>query len=108
MPCMAPSPLHLAFDGGTVVVTGGTPDSLAALPGVRPDPRFGGHRAEARGYRALVEHLRNRRIPYSDAARAWQPTPWPLRTGRKPFPHQAEALEAWWQQGGRGVVVLPT
>jgi sugar phosphate isomerase/epimerase len=31
-----------------------------------------------------------------------------LRTSRDPFPHQTEALTAWWGAGGRGVVVLPT
>src|SRR5207302_10315488 len=66
------------------------------------------YRAEARAYRALVEHLRRNRIAYQDQARAYQPTPWPLRSSRDPFPHQTEALDAWWRQGGRGVVVLPT
>ena len=27
---------------------------------------------------------------------------------KDPFPHQVEGLEAWWNAGGRGVVVLPT
>ena len=27
---------------------------------------------------------------------------------KKPFPHQAEALAAWWAAGGRGIVELPT
>ncbi|HZY90106.1 MAG TPA: DEAD/DEAH box helicase, partial [Gemmataceae bacterium] len=53
-------------------------------------------------------HLRRERIPYEDRARAWQPVEWRLRTSRDPFPHQREALEAWWSAGGRGVVVLPT
>jgi superfamily II DNA or RNA helicase len=105
---MDPATLRLAFDRGTLVVTGAPPERLAALPGLQPDPRAGVHRAEARHYRALVEHLRRHRIPYEDRARTYQPTPWPLRTSRDPFPHQTEALEAWWKAGGRGVVVLPT
>src|SRR5262245_38343966 len=105
---MEPAPLHLAFDGGTLVVSGDDPTVLAALPGVRVDPRSGGHRAEARCYRAIVEYLRERRIPYRDEARAYQPTPWPLHSRREPFPHQTEALETWWRKGARGVVVLPT
>src|SRR5262245_19275582 len=100
--------IHLTFDGGTLVVTGATPERLAALPGCRLDPRSGGYRAEARCYRALVEYLRQHRLPYKDEARAYQPTGWRLRSQRQPFPHQAEALETWWAQGGRGVVVLPT
>jgi superfamily II DNA or RNA helicase len=101
-------PIHLAFDGGTLLVSGAAPERLAELPGCRLDPRTGTYRAEARCYRAIVEHLRRLRLPYQDEARAYQPTPWPLRTSRDPFPHQTEALETWWQKGGRGVVVLPT
>jgi superfamily II DNA or RNA helicase len=105
---MEPQPIHLTFDGGTVVVAGGTPDYLATLPGCRFDPRSGSYRAEARAYRTLVEHLRQHRVAYRDEARRWEPTPWPLRISRPPFPHQTEALETWWQKGGRGIVVLPT
>jgi superfamily II DNA or RNA helicase len=100
--------VHLAFEGGTLVLSGAAPERLAALPGVRPDPRTGVHRAEARHYRAIVERLRQERVAYQDEARAYEPATWPLRTTRDPFPHQTEALEAWWQAGGRGVVVLPT
>jgi superfamily II DNA or RNA helicase len=100
--------IHLVFEGGTLVVSGVDPERLAALPGCRPDPRSGGYRAEARHYRAIVEHLRRCQWPYQDDARLYQPTPWTLRTSRDPFPHQSEALEAWWHNNGRGVVVLPT
>src|ERR1700675_5083507 len=100
--------IHLAFDGGTLVVTGPDPERLAALPYIQRDARTNVHRAEAIHYRALVEHLRREKIPYTDAARAYQPTPWPLRTSRDPFPHQTEALQTWWTTGGRGIVVLPT
>src|SRR5688572_22739322 len=102
------SPVQMFFEGGTLRVCGATPERLAALPGCRFDPRSAGYRAEARHYRALVEHLRRHQLPYTDEARAYQPTPWPLRSSRPPFPHQTEALEAWWAAGGRGVVVLPT
>src|SRR5205809_5397530 len=100
--------IHLTFDGGTLVVAGAAPERLAALPGCRLDPRSGSYRAEGRHYRALVEHLRRERVPYRDEARQYQPTTWTLHGGREPFPHQTEALETWWGQGGRGVVVLPT
>jgi superfamily II DNA or RNA helicase len=108
MTLMSDSPVRLAFDGGTLVLTGATPEELAALPHVQLDSRAGVHRAEGRFYRPLVEHLRAHAIPYADEARAYQPTPWPLRTSRDPFPHQTEAVQAWWRAGGRGVVVLPT
>ncbi len=108
MPGMADDSIHLRFDGGTLVLTGGGQELLGTLPGSRLDPRSGLFRAEARHYRAIVEHLRARRMGYVDEARAYRPTPWPLRTSRAPFPHQTEALDAWWQAGGRGIVVLPT
>src|SRR5262245_44391155 len=98
----------LKFDAGTLVACGAPPEQLLALPGVRHDPRSNSYRAEARLYRPIVEHLRRNRIEYKDEARAFAPTPWPLRTSRDPFPHQTEALETWIKQGSRGVVVLPT
>jgi superfamily II DNA or RNA helicase len=101
------TPAQLAFDGGTLVISGLAPENLAALPGCRLDPRSGSHRAEARHYRAIVEYLREHRLAYHDEARAYEPSPWTLRTSRDPFPHQTEALEVWWQTGGRGTVVLP-
>src|SRR5262245_31721756 len=108
MALMSDTPIHLAFDAGTVVLTGGPDDLLAALPGVRPDARTNTHRAEGRSYRALVEHLLAHKLPYKDDARAYGRTPWPLRTSRDPFPHQREAVAAWQKAGGQGVVVLPT
>jgi superfamily II DNA or RNA helicase len=105
---MEETPLHLAFDQGTLVVTGAAPERLAELPGLRHDPRTGDHRAEARWYRPIVEHLRRYKVPYTDAVRSYDVTRWPLQTSRDPFPHQTEALDAWWKNGGRGVVVLPT
>ncbi len=106
--CMNPTPIQLAYEGGTVVLTGAPAETLAALPHVQYDQRTEVHRTQGLHYRALVEHLRQQKIPYDDKARAWDKTPWPLRTTRDPFPHQTEALDAWWKTGGRGVVVLPT
>ena len=105
---MGPSTIGLSFEGGTLLVSGRDLEQLAALPGCRHDPRTNICRAEARHYRAIVEHLRRQKLPYQDEARVYEPTPWPLRTSRDPFPHQTEALDAWWHSGGRGVVVLPT
>src|SRR4051812_32400172 len=99
---MEPTPIHLSFDSGTVVLRGADPEQLLQLPGCRFDPRTSTHRAEGRWYRAIVEHLRQQKIKYTDEARAYQPTPWTLRGERRPFPHQSDAVETWWRQNGRG------
>jgi len=101
-------PIHLTFDGGTIVLAGAPEEELLALPGVRLDPRSASYRAEGRHYRALIEHLVQQKIPFSDEARAWDKSPWSNRLERQPFPHQIEGLTTWWKQGGRGIVVLPT
>jgi superfamily II DNA or RNA helicase len=103
------TPLTLAFDGGTLLLTGGDPALRTQLPGSRPDPRTeSGHRAEGRFYRPIVEYLRARKIAYTDSARQYQPSIWTLHSDRPPFDHQREAVDAWWTAGGQGVVVLPT
>jgi len=107
---MSNTPLKIAFEGGTLVLTGGQPDDYVDLPNVQYDPRTTSHRAEARYYRQLVEYLRKTGVKYEDAARGFDAKPmgWTLKSGREPFPHQQEAVDAWWKGGGRGVVVLPT
>src|SRR6478752_7756822 len=105
---MSFAPLRLTFDGGTVVVTGGRDEDRANLPGVAFDPRTKSERAEGRFYRRIVEHLIARKIDYEDAARDYKAVTWTLNSDRKPFPHQTEAVDAWWKAGGRGLVVLPT
>jgi superfamily II DNA or RNA helicase len=104
---MDDSEILIRFDGGTLLFAGDS-SLLASLPGCTFDTRAGSYRAEARHYRAIVEELRQRRCKYRDEARAYQVQSWRLADQRQPFPHQVEALEAWWSQGGRGVVVLPT
>src|SRR5262245_38926761 len=106
---MSDVPITLSFDGGTILVDGGTPELLATLPHCQADPRTAGlFRAEGRFYRPLVEYLRRQKLAYADNARTWDVTPWPLHAERDPFPHQTESVDAWQKAGGRGVVVLPT
>jgi len=101
-------PITMAFEGGTLVFTGGTPEILLTLPGIRLDPRTASYRAEARDYREIVEKMRAEKIAYTDTARAYQPVKWTLNNEREPRPYQSEAIDAWWQAGSRGVIVLPT
>jgi superfamily II DNA or RNA helicase len=101
-------PVLLQFDGGTILLSGASPEKLAAIPGSRHDFRLSAYRAEGRQYRQIVEYLREHKIDYRDEARAYAASSWKLVSHRKPFPHQIEARDAWWEADGRGVVVLPT
>jgi superfamily II DNA or RNA helicase len=102
------APVRLGFDAGTLVIEGLHEEDEPGLPGVKYDFRTREFRAEAIWYRTIVEHLRKHKQPYVDAARAYEPSVWQLRVAKEAFPHQVEGLKAWWDQGGRGVVVLPT
>jgi superfamily II DNA or RNA helicase len=104
----ASSPIRLLFDAGTLVVEGPPPEAEPTLPGVKFDLRTRQFRAEAIWYRTIVEHVRKTKQLYNDQARAYEPSPWRLQVAKEAFPHQVEGLKAWWEAGGRGVVVLPT
>lgn len=104
-----PDPVRLTFDGGSIVLQGDDPPFLESLPGCRFDSRTQTYRAEGRHYRAIVETLHAQKIAYIDQARSFEPIALQWHAARRPFPHQLEALRAWWERGrGRGVVVLPT
>jgi len=102
------TPIRLGFEEGTLVVEGLAEGDDRGLPGVKFDPRAGLYRAEGIWYRAVVQYLRGHKIPYTDAARAYEPQAWSIRVAREAFPHQVEGLKAWYDGGQRGVVVLPT
>ena len=101
-------PLRLLFDAGTLIVEGLDEGDDRGLPGIKYDLRTRDFRAEAIWYRTLVEHILKQGIAYTDSARAYGKVPWKLQVSKEPFPHQVEGLQAWWDAGGRGVVVLPT
>jgi superfamily II DNA or RNA helicase len=101
-------PLRIQFDAGTLIFLGGSDSLVQLLPSCQFDPRTSTYRAEARHYRAIVEKLRQEKIEFLDEARNYQPLECKLKSTREPFPHQREALNTWWNQSGRGVVVLPT
>ncbi|WP_439623083.1 DEAD/DEAH box helicase family protein [Gemmata sp.] len=107
---MSDTPIQLAYDRGTVVVSGG-PDGFTptAIPGVLFDPRTSTHRSQGRFYRGIVEHLIREKLPYQDAARGWptEQTGWKLNAEREPREYQRAAVAAW-AKTRRGVVVMPT
>lgn len=101
--------LKLEFDRGTVLVHGDQSDiEELALPGCAYDHRVSLSRAPARHYRDIVTQLAEDGIPFEDEARAYETLDLALQVDRNPFPYQQEAIDAWWQAKGRGIIVLPT
>ena len=72
------------------------------------DAREAVFRARAADYAKIVMHLRRQGIEYDDRARAYREIDFAPRSLRAPFDHQRDALRAWHDASGRGVVVLPT
>lgn len=82
------------------------PGSLANI--LKFDPRTGRFRAPAYKYRPLVLELRRLGIDYKDEARGFETLPLQSPTDFTPYPHQAEALDAWVAAGRWGIVEMPT
>ena len=102
----------LVFDRGTLLLDAAPErldaEALAAF-GFAPDPRAGGRlRAPAAAYRRALTWLTRAGLAVDDRARAYAELQLAPRRAREPFPHQAEALDAWRRGARRGVVVLPT
>jgi superfamily II DNA or RNA helicase len=96
----------LRFDAGTLVLEGFPPGRIPQ--GFVFDDRIRRWRGEAIRYHDVVMELHRAGEPYADHARAYAPLERPHRTTRTPRDYQAEAVDAWWSHGRRGVVVLPT
>lgn len=98
----------LRFVAGTIEIVG-LPRDTPLLPEVcRWDRRSGCHRVQALYYADVVLALREAQLSYADEARKYAE----LAVGEcehlEPRPFQAEAVDAWCANAGRGVVVLPT
>ncbi len=99
--------LTLAFAAGTLELRGAP--AAGELPAAcRWDARTRCHRAPAVAYAELVRWLRRNDLAYEDRARAYPELEERLVVHRQPRPFQSEALSAFREGGGRGVVVLPT
>jgi superfamily II DNA or RNA helicase len=109
-----PVPLALTFAYGSLELRGlgaGDLDPALASPGgfaLSWDPRAGCHRAPAIAYRALLVALKRAGHEVDAGARRYEELSAGARAHREPRPYQSEALAAWRDAGGRGVVVLPT
>ncbi len=101
------TPLTLTFRGGTLEVAG-LPSDAAAPPGCRWDARTACFRAAASSYAELRRALARDGRDVDDRARGYAELSDGARVRRAPRPYQSEALEAWRNARGRGVVVLPT
>lgn len=103
------SGVTVRFDRGTLVLEADREqiDGLG-LPGCIWDSRIEAHRAPGWRYRDIVVALSDAGVDYADEARAYEELSLELQIEREPFPHQAEAEKAWGENGGRGIVVLPT
>ena len=103
----------LAFEGGTLRVEGPEPgfldtDEARGAPDMVWDDRTACFRLPAASYADVVMWLRKRDVTYDDQACGYARLDPSVVVRQKPFPYQAEALEAWEKARGRGVVVLPT
>lgn len=72
------------------------------------DERTSCHRAPALRYAEAIRWLHQNKRPYTDEARGYETLSQGARVMREPRPYQTEALDAWDERQGRGVVVLPT
>ncbi|MEM7354885.1 MAG: DEAD/DEAH box helicase family protein [Acidobacteriota bacterium] len=102
--------MRLEFDRGTLLVHPGDeelPPGLT-LPGCTFDRRVKLWRAPAHRYRELLTVLHRAGVELDNEAGGFDELDLQLRLDRQPYEYQAEAVEAWWTAGRRGVVVLPT
>lgn len=100
--------VRLDFAYGTLELRG-LDRGDARVPGAFTwDARSACHRAPAVAYAEAMRALVPLGLEVDDRARAYETLESGLLAHREPRPFQAEAVAAWQQARGRGVVVLPT
>ena len=97
----------LKFDRGTLILHP-PPRGKAWLDFATWDDRIEKFRIPAIYYRPLVEALKADNKSIIDEAKEFYNLELKAQAQFEPYPHQAEALQAWKQSGRQGVVVLPT
>jgi superfamily II DNA or RNA helicase len=102
-----PRASKLKFDRGTLILHP-PPKGKAWLDYATWDDRVEKFRVPAIYYRPLVEALKADDKEIIDEAKEFYNLELKSTSSLEPYPHQAEALQAWKQAGRQGVVVLPT
>jgi superfamily II DNA or RNA helicase len=105
---VATAGVELRFAAGTLELRGVLPDGFSLAPHATWDARSRCFRAPALMYADIVRLLHRANVGYDDKARAYVELEPVLVVKREPRPFQSEALGAWREAKGRGVVVLPT
>ena len=100
--------VQLRFVAGTLELRGTLPEGVALSGLATWDARSRCHRAPALAYAEIVRALHRAGVTYEDEARGYVELERGLCVHREPRPFQKEALTAWREAKGRGVVVLPT
>lgn len=99
---------EIYFDKGTLVLKRIPENMLSRLAGIKWDARTLTYRAPAYYYREIILQLRKHQIPYEDYARQFAPQEFEIKETIALRPYQEEAIQAWQEIGGRGVITLPT
>ena len=102
-----PRSSKLKFDRGTLILHP-PPKGKVWLDYATWDDRIEKFRIPAIHYRPLVEALQADNKKIVDEAKEFYDLELKAISQFEPYPHQAEALQAWKQSGRQGVVVLPT
>ncbi|WP_439638076.1 DEAD/DEAH box helicase family protein [Spirulina sp.] len=103
---MARAP-KLTYDRGTLILHP-PPGGKGWIDFATWDDRIEKFRIPAQHYRGLVETLQGDQVEFVDEAKAFFPLDLNANFQKTPYPHQAEALQAWKKSERQGVVVLPT
>ena len=102
--------IKIEFHHGLLLCSGQSLDRLmgAVELGLTYDARIEKVVAPARFYKEIVLACQKLALPLTDLARAYDRECFTIKKEIIPRTHQAEALEAWENEGRRGVVILPT
>ncbi len=103
---MARKPI-LTYDRGTLILHP-PPRGKSWVEFATWDDRIEKFRIPAQQYRHLILALKAEGKEFLDQARSYQELNLALSSGKQPYAHQQEALDAWKAAGRNGVVVLPT